>query len=522
MSRQDFFSARANTDTHLKITEIFETVDGETSAYPQGGWSTFIRLQGCRIGCTWCFGVKPGKRVPRVTLAKPRKAKTLLAHANTTKERIDKVQVGDVLLTLDDDHNLVETTVTEIHSRKAIEWYEIEIDSGFSQKKGGDSVHYFVTPEHPFSTVRGWVEAKDLIPGDIIFQVEANEIISHFKKGSRNPNYKQETYRPNYEALKKRLALVHRPCEDCATVTKLEVHHRDGDHDNDNPKNLAAICHKCHSNYHKRGYNFWNGRRRDGKVSSTCAEINHNGAEVIKTTRVYRDPKITWRGSQGMRDDLEVFNLTCAPYNTYLLDRMWVHNCDTKYTWDPRGGRLMTPAEIMRCLSFSFVRKVTITGGEPMEQYGWAFRELLDLLAARHFEVSMETGGCDDLRHVIQSHGEVNFVVDYKMPAAKIVRPLVMPNFERLRCSDIVKFVVRLEEMETLPSLVKNLREKHKCSARMVFSPVWEQADVLPKFMVAARAFGFARLDIGLNLQLHKFLFPTVRDEEVSLIHAPR
>lgn len=196
--------------------------------------------------------------------------------------------------------------------------------------------------------------------------------------------------------------------------------------------------------------------------------------------------------------------------------------CDSRYTWDPRKGRLITPGEIMRCLSFSFVRKVTITGGEPMEQYGWAFRELLDLLAARHFEVSMETGGCDDLRHVIQSHGEVNFVVDYKMPAAKIVRPLVMPNFERLRCSDIVKFVVRLEEMESLPGLVKNLREKYKCSARMVFSPVWEQADVLPKFMAAARAFGFARLDIGLNLQLHKFLFPTVRDEEVSLIPAPR
>ena len=36
----------------LKINEIFDTIQGE--AYFTGTPATFIRLQGCPVGCAWC------------------------------------------------------------------------------------------------------------------------------------------------------------------------------------------------------------------------------------------------------------------------------------------------------------------------------------------------------------------------------------------------------------------------------------------------------------------------------------
>ncbi len=38
----------------LKVHSIFESISGEAGGFPQGTWSTFIRLQGCNLRCGWC------------------------------------------------------------------------------------------------------------------------------------------------------------------------------------------------------------------------------------------------------------------------------------------------------------------------------------------------------------------------------------------------------------------------------------------------------------------------------------
>lgn len=38
----------------LKVHSIFESISGEAGVFPQGVWSTFIRLQGCNLSCRWC------------------------------------------------------------------------------------------------------------------------------------------------------------------------------------------------------------------------------------------------------------------------------------------------------------------------------------------------------------------------------------------------------------------------------------------------------------------------------------
>ena len=37
----------------LRVNDIFESISGEAGGFPQGTWTTFIRLQGCNLLCSW-------------------------------------------------------------------------------------------------------------------------------------------------------------------------------------------------------------------------------------------------------------------------------------------------------------------------------------------------------------------------------------------------------------------------------------------------------------------------------------
>lgn len=38
----------------LAVNEIFESISGEAGGIPQGAWTTFVRVQGCNLRCSWC------------------------------------------------------------------------------------------------------------------------------------------------------------------------------------------------------------------------------------------------------------------------------------------------------------------------------------------------------------------------------------------------------------------------------------------------------------------------------------
>ncbi len=40
--------------TTLHVYDIFESISGEAGGFPQGTWSTFIRLRGCNLACSYC------------------------------------------------------------------------------------------------------------------------------------------------------------------------------------------------------------------------------------------------------------------------------------------------------------------------------------------------------------------------------------------------------------------------------------------------------------------------------------
>ena len=383
------------------INEIFRSIQCE--GFYTGKTAIFVRFSGCNKTCEWCFGVKPGRRNPKIILS------------NKASKHITDIEIGDTLLTYNDKVKLVETTVKALHTRKVNQWYEFIIND----------TEYFVTPEHPFFTTRGIVTAENLYVDDYILHSTPNAKCkfraSHHnsmsnpivaKKKAQNTDYvsvakkysetvkkqkKEGTYIPsicrlskkdkekflrraslskigaknpnwkggvelNFNRLKKECVLgIKKICNICKKKQKLEVHHLDNDHTNDVSSNMICICHSCHSKIHKRGYNFWMSNRTDGKVLSNIYQANGFKVQSKKYVDVEKHPH--YGRSYGPKS-LQVFNLSCEPYNSYLLDYMWVHNCDTDHT--PKLE--LTAKEIVRYAEKCKWHEedlVVFTGGEP-------------------------------------------------------------------------------------------------------------------------------------------------------------
>src|SRR3972149_4258229 len=105
---------------HMKITEVFSSINGEICAQHQGSLATFIRTWGCNLNCTYCFGMVPGRKIPKLVSSERRK-----------DIKLNEVKVGDVLLTFDDNKNVVETTVEKVFCREVDHWLRIKINGHF-------------------------------------------------------------------------------------------------------------------------------------------------------------------------------------------------------------------------------------------------------------------------------------------------------------------------------------------------------------------------------------------------------
>lgn len=403
----------------ISINSCFFTVQGE--GFNVGTRALFVRMPKCNLKCTWCFGVRPGRKKPMIAISRGK------------NKPINLVEIGDRLMTFDSDMSLVETTVTGTVSREVDQWYEITIEGSI----------YFVTPEHPFFTTRGMIEAKNLRVGDDIFhstssdklsfsmthsnpmknpevsrkkadntdyvtmgkrvsltiakkkelgvyssawsllsekqKTELREKSSLAKIGEKNPNWRGGKHR-NWESLKGQID----ECSMCGEIKKLEVHHLDEDQSNDSLDNLTTICHKCHSIIHQRGYNFWKTgdeliSRQDGKVLAA------NGMRVEKI--IYRDRMDSKHFESTRPKPLEVFNLTCHPHNTYLVDYMWVHNCDTEFD----SAEEWTEKDLVEFATREGTRFAVLTGGEPL--LNKQSPHVIRILEALGYEIAVETNG---------------------------------------------------------------------------------------------------------------------------------
>ncbi len=170
--------------------------------------------------------------------------------------------------------------------------------------------------------------------------------------------------------------------------------------------------------------------------------------------------------------------------------------CDTKYSYE--DGIEMSRDDVMDRVRLAGVSLVEITGGEPLmqkEETLMLVRGLLD----EGYEVLIETNGSFDI-------GEIDkravIILDVKTPGSGEGDAMNFTNFERLKPSDEVKFVIcDRADYEWSRELITKFGLKGR--AKVLFSPALGM-------IAPAKLAGWIvedRLQVRLNLQIHKYVF---------------
>lgn len=113
--------------------------------------------------------------------------------------------------------------------------------------------------------------------------------------------------------------------------------------------------------------------------------------------------------------------------------------CDTEYAF--YEGRDMSIPEIIEKVESYNCKLVEITGGEPLFQEKSI--ELMKQLCDAGFEVMLETGGHMSVENVDK---RVKIIMDVKTPSSKMSKKNLYSNFEKLKNSDEIKFVIGTRE----------------------------------------------------------------------------
>ncbi|MDP2167427.1 MAG: radical SAM protein [Thermodesulfovibrionales bacterium] len=169
--------------------------------------------------------------------------------------------------------------------------------------------------------------------------------------------------------------------------------------------------------------------------------------------------------------------------------------CDTAYAYD--SGMELTEDEIINEVSIVGVNLVEITGGEPLLQEG-VFHLIERLLNDGHL-VLIETNGSMSIKDI---DPRAVIVLDIKTPQSGMAGEMDLSNLDFLKPKDEVKFViVDRADYEWAREFISKYSLRDKC--KVLFSPAFEFLG--PKTL--AEWILEDRLDVRLNLQIHKYIF---------------
>lgn len=174
--------------------------------------------------------------------------------------------------------------------------------------------------------------------------------------------------------------------------------------------------------------------------------------------------------------------------------------CDTKYSY--YEGVQDTPEGILDKIRSYGIKRVCLTGGEPLIQPRSEMQQLLDLLAAEQYEVSIETDGSIDVSK-FRLHERQRFILDMKVPSSAMSDKMDFANLQRILPSrDEIKFVVGTREDYEWS---KNLIRQYGLDAgyQLVFSPIF--GDLPPSQLVEWLLED--RIDARFQIQLHKIVW---------------
>ncbi|MFW2331988.1 MAG: 7-carboxy-7-deazaguanine synthase QueE [Nitrospinota bacterium] len=174
--------------------------------------------------------------------------------------------------------------------------------------------------------------------------------------------------------------------------------------------------------------------------------------------------------------------------------------CDTVYALKGDKQKQLSHQAIIDQISTYNLNLVELTGGEPLIQDGVDrfISKLIDL----NWELLIETNGTIDLRNF---DSRPIYIVDYKLASAKSEVPFFKPNFANLKSNDELKFVIG-SKSDFLEATKVIKEEELEDRVVVNFSPITEMI----KPLELANLILEAKLNVRLNLQLHKILWPNI------------
>ncbi len=169
--------------------------------------------------------------------------------------------------------------------------------------------------------------------------------------------------------------------------------------------------------------------------------------------------------------------------------------CDTAYAFE--AGESLTQDQILDRVKQLGIMMVELTGGEPLAQT--ETYELLQKFVASGFKVLLETGGSEP---IVSVDPNVHIVLDVKCPGSNMSERNLYKNFETLKATDEIKFVLASrKDYEWAKELIDkyDLAKKHNILISTAFGLV-EPKDAV-EWMLADR------LDARFQLQMHKYVW---------------
>lgn len=190
--------------------------------------------------------------------------------------------------------------------------------------------------------------------------------------------------------------------------------------------------------------------------------------------------------------------------------------CDTKYSWGT--GKKLSVEEIISLVQEKSkgCRKITITGGEPLEQFGDDFIKLLNLLSIEEYQISIETNGTQQeaIQVITDKYPNISLVVDYKTSSAgPVYKKMNDALFFKLPENCFIKFVIGdLNDFNCTLEAIRRFRGRTR--AKIYFSPCSNDPSFSKELFNWMKDKQPLLLDVGFNLQIHKQIFGNTGEVE--------
>jgi len=198
--------------------------------------------------------------------------------------------------------------------------------------------------------------------------------------------------------------------------------------------------------------------------------------------------------------------------------------CDTEYSQEFQPYNWMTIQEIINEVRFP---KITITGGEPLEQQKGLEALIIQLLFSKGIEytISVETNGS-----MVPSlfWTRVRYIVDFKLHSSGMSDKMNPAAFDSLREEDVIKFVV--SDWDDYDQMVELVQSNPQWKAKTAVSPAIqiihptveseeEYVGILPavdlewprKLLDRTMQDGYVN---SFSLQNHKIMWPGTTEEK--------